>query len=45
VTILEMRNPESRSDEFIDEQVCGVGFVIVNGICMPFDNFRIDDFI
>ena len=43
VAILEITNPQSRSDEFTDEQVCGVGFIIVDGICVPSDNFRIDD--
>ncbi|MGY5149764.1 MAG: hypothetical protein ACW9W3_06850 [Candidatus Nitrosopumilus sp. bin_68KS] len=34
VAILEITKP-SMSDELIDEQVCGVGNVLINGICQP----------
>lgn len=31
------------SDDLTDEQVCGEGLVIMNGICMPSDTFRVND--
>jgi len=43
VAVLEITTPESRSDEFTDEQICGEGNVMVNWICVPSDNFRVDD--
>ena len=43
VAVLEITKSESRPDEFTDEQICGVGNVIVDGICVNpnYENFDV----
>ena len=35
VAILEITKPDSRPDELTDEQVCGIGNILFDGICVP----------
>ena len=44
VTILEITNSQLRPDEFTDEQICGEGHALIDGICMPKSIWDSSDF-
>lgn len=37
IAILEITKPSPKSNELTDEQVCGVGNILVDGVCQPSD--------
>ena len=42
--IITPANSRAISDEFTDEQICGVGNVLVDGICIPSDQLRVNEY-